>query len=122
MIQVKPYVGQVIYRIKIVGLFSDDVILTPVIVKSVGRKYFVCGEHDMEYSNKQYHLSDWREKSDYSETTKIYFSESEYFQEKEKIRICKKFGNAFENGNNKLSLSLEQLVLMDKISKGIFDF
>lgn len=83
--------------------------LTPVIVLSVGKKYFTCAPSDMPNCETQFHLDDWRQKTDYCQDQKLYSSEQEWEDEEEKEAICHEIWKAFEYGSNRNGLPLEAL-------------
>jgi hypothetical protein len=102
-----PTIGQTLYSLN-VGNAARRVpqTLTPVIVTKVGRKYFTTGEG---WQATQYHIGDWREKTDFSPNSHLYASEQEYADEKESDELCRRIGKAFEYGRNAKALPLEAL-------------
>jgi len=83
----KPEVGQTLYSLDVSYVTRPDgAKLSEVRVTKVGRKYFSCNpiEYlDRPHLARQYHLDDWREKSDYSVRTLLYTDPSVWEQEKE---------------------------------------
>lgn len=110
----KPKVGQILYSLNVGNAARHcKQKLTKVIVTKVGRKYFSCkdaGYADNRGRETQYHLSNWREKTEYCIDSALYVSRREWEDEKEAIAICHMIGQeAFRYGRNKFSLSLETL-------------
>ena len=93
-----PTIGQTLYSLN-VGNAARRIpqTLKPVVVTKVGRKYFTVGEG---WRATEYHLHDWREKSDYMANSRLYASEQEYADEKETSEICGRIAKAFEHGKN----------------------
>ena len=107
----KPEIGQVLYSLNIGNAARNkDKKLTPVVVKKVGRKYFTCGQDGWpEYCDTQYYISDWREKTNYSASSKLYENAQDYRDEKEITEICWQLHKAFESGRNLLNIELADL-------------
>uniref|UniRef100_A0A6M3J5B1 Uncharacterized protein n=1 Tax=viral metagenome TaxID=1070528 RepID=A0A6M3J5B1_9ZZZZ len=113
----KPEVGQILYSLNVGNAARrSEQNLTPVEVVKVGRKYFTCKpEGGSRYSETQYHLDDWTEKSDYSVNSVLFTSPQEWEDEKESIQICKKIWKAFEYGKNVEKLSISDLRLIENV-------
>ena len=102
-----PEVGQIVYSLNIGDEARDGKQeLTPYEVTKVGRKYFTI---KLDWREIQFHLKDWREKSNYSPNHKLYTTEQEYYDYKESVDICSEINKAFEYGRNTKNLSLEAL-------------
>ena len=119
----KPVVGETLYDLNIGNAARNTPqVLTPVIVRSVGRKYFTCspeGYEDKRYETK-FRLEDWREESDYSTTHCLYTTEQEWSDEKEKNRIIEDIrrvfsGNFLWEREKHLDIPLEKLRVIDAI-------
>lgn len=95
-----PTVGQRLFSLN-VGNYARNTEqkLTPVIVSKVGRKYFTCKREDYHLET-QYHLEDWREKTEYCVNSALYESEQAWEDEKEAAQLCKQIHQAFEYGRN----------------------
>jgi len=119
MIKREPVVGEILYSLN-VGNASRNCKseLTPVTVTSVGRKYFKVAPTSRLNNERQHHLGSWRERSDYSPKSRLYFTEQEYNDEKESRILCDKLWRAFEYARNVLGLSLEELRAMAEIAFG----
>ena len=52
-----------------------------VIVRKVGRKYFECSPETAPHNTTKYHLEDWREVTEYSETHALYLTIEEWQEE-----------------------------------------
>lgn len=107
----KPKVGQKLFSLNIGNASRrSPQVLTPVIVKSVGRKFFVAGvEGCADHSNETYHLDTWHEKTNSTADSCLYETEKEWADEKEAAELCAEIGKAFEYGSNRKNLSLEKL-------------
>jgi hypothetical protein len=117
----KPEIDQVLYSKNIGNAARYGAqYLKKVIVKKVGRKYFTCGENGCPpHMDSQYHLSDWRQKSDFSACSYLYKSAQEWEDEKEIRKICVRIYKLFENSRNKADLSLAILRKIDSILNGV---
>lgn len=106
-----PIVGERIFSLN-VGTRSRrgvEQVLTPVIVVKVGRKYFTVKTDDKWALERQYRIDDWREKTEYSASARLYESEQVLLDEKEERSICSKIKATFEFGNNPTKVSLDKL-------------
>lgn len=114
----KPKVGQILYSLNVGNMARNcEQKLTKVIVKSVGRKYFMCSpeEEKLSWRETQYHISDWREKTEWCCNSCLYANVQEWEDEKESNIICKKIWRCFEYGHNRKNLSIEALRKIDSI-------
>ena len=106
-VKTKPKVGQTLYSLNVGnasrGRKSE---LTPVVVTKVDRKYFTAGKG---YRPLRFHLSDWSQKSDYTASSRLYETEQDYIEEKERSEICTFIGEAFKNGRTSKDLTLSVL-------------
>tara|TARA_R110000772_G_scaffold162415_3_gene273637 strand:- start:490 stop:858 length:369 start_codon:yes stop_codon:yes gene_type:complete len=116
----KPTVGQIIFSLNVGNAARGcEQVLTAIKVTKVGRKYFTAGEG---WRANQFHLSDWRENTDYTASEKLYESELEWSDEKESNRSRKSIAPYFLVGcrspGNQLSLitlhAIEQLIEEDQ--------
>jgi len=92
----KPTLGQQVFSLNI-GNNARRVpqVLSPATVSKVGRKYFFVkldGPYPME---REYHIENWRERTEYSPWTKLYASEQEYADEKEMAVIWGQLRDVF---------------------------
>lgn len=100
-----PTVGQTLYSLNTGNAHRGrPQVLTPVIVKSVGRKYFSAGDPKYNIST-QYHLDDWREKTEYGHDSKVYASAQEWEDEKEAQALSDRIRKHFQYGQSGLPLS-----------------
>jgi len=104
----KPVVGQVVYQIPRRSAYGIKKLI-PMVVTSVGRKYFCWGSIDsQEYSSDtEYHIDDWSERTRYTPDTYLYASVQEYEEVREAFR-----------GYSTEGLSLEQLRAIKQIIEG----
>ena len=102
----KLKIGQILYSLQINNITKRKPTLTPVEVTKIGRKYFTAGKGGLA---RQYHLSDWREKTDYTRLSKLYVSKQAYFDGKVSNEICKQLGNISQYGQNILNLPVDVL-------------
>ena len=114
----KPKVGDKLFSLNIGNAARNTPqTLTPVEVTKVGRKYFTtCGEH--RWSERQYHMDSFREKSNYSANSVLYRTEQEYEDEKESYKISTYISKAFQYGRNVNKLPLEALRGIERIIAG----
>ena len=113
----KPVVGQILYSLNIGNAARNrEKSLTQVIVRKVGRKYFTCNQKGWpDHCDTQYYISDWREKSNYSASSKLYENAQDYRDEKEITEICWRLHRAFEYGRNLLGIELADLRKIDSL-------
>jgi hypothetical protein len=86
----KPIVGEILYDLNIgnAARRGENQFLTPVEVKSVGRKYFTCSPTDGVYRPETtYHVENWRQKTEYCQDHQLYETRQEWEDEKEVSRI-----------------------------------
>lgn len=103
----KPTVGQTLYSLNIGNSArGTPQVLTPVIVTKVGRKYFTVGE---DWQAVEYHIENWRQKTDYSATSYLYESEKEYHDEKEAAQILDMLRDTFQYRMRAGNIPLEKL-------------
>jgi len=111
----KPVVGETIYSLNIGNSFSasrgETQELTPMIVEKVGRKYFTLG-------GMQFHLDNWREKTEYCQNHELYETEQEWINKKESDNIFSFLRNKFDYCRGATNLSLEQLRGIKSIIEG----
>ena len=116
----KPKVGQVLYELNIGNAAQyRQQKLTPVEVVKVGVKYFTCrpiGKTGM-WQETKYHLTDWREKTDYSPASKLYVSETAYQEECEGNIICRDICKMFGYDWYAKRVSFIDLKKIDEILK-----
>jgi hypothetical protein len=92
----KPTLGQQVFSLN-TGNNARHVpqVLKPATVSKVGRKYFsvkLDGPYPME---REYHVEDWRERTECFPVTKLYASEQEYADEKETAVIWRQLRHVF---------------------------
>jgi len=107
----KPTLGQTLYRLPIGNRARRGVEpeLTPVVVSSVGRKYFSVKEPDSIYELKtKHHIDTGLEVSNFSAGYKIYSSDQEYLDERESDRLNNALREAFQY-YGKPKFTLDQL-------------
>ena len=105
----KPTLGQEVFSLNI-GNNARHVpqVLKPANVSKVGRKYFsvkLQGPHPME---REYHVENWLERTEYSAGTRLYASENEYMAEKETAEIWGQLREVF-SAYNPVGLDLPRL-------------
>lgn len=108
----KPEVGQILYSLNSGNAARRGTKkgLTKVIVTKVGRKYFTCNkENGTAYTELQYHISNFRQKTEYSADSILYETRQAYSDEQESKSICVIIRDAFEYGSNRKNISLENL-------------
>jgi len=87
-------------------------VMTPVTVIKVGRKYFTT-RHDgvnKEWTDTQYHITNWAEKSNYSATSMLYGTLQDYSDEQETNELHNKIRETF-GYRNELSLNTLKLIM-----------
>lgn len=114
----KPKVGDVLYSVNVGNAARNrEQVATPVVVISVGRKFFVTcelGQETNRYRHTKYSLKDWREVTDYTPDSQLYESEQEFLNEKIARRIWDKLRRFFASCNNG-NISLEDLKEIEAI-------
>ena len=119
----KPKVGQTLYSLNV----NNDARykkqkLTPVTVKSVGRKYFVCGiDFCSDHMNRQYLLSTWWENTNYSRGSILYKTPKEWEDEKEGNEIRSYISDVFSGYAKSNNLNLYTLKKIKSIIDGEID-
>ncbi len=108
-------VGQKLFSLNIGTAFrlGTQQVLTPVVVKKVGRRLFTAGVKGKKY-DAAYLLENWKQASEFP-TSKLYVSKQEYADEVESIRLCGRIGEAFKYGQNMRKLPLGALRQIDQI-------
>jgi hypothetical protein len=112
----RPKIGQRLFSLNI-GYNSSrfNQTLTPVVVVSVGRKYFTVSTEGPYKHKQQYFIEDWREKTYYSQETKLYKDEQEWFDDVLAHRISNKLREVFSVRPN---LSLDTLRKIEALVDG----
>jgi len=102
----KPKSGQRLFLLNIGNAARRcPSVLKPATVKSVGRKYFFVSLDDYSVWTIQFHLDDWRQKTDYSTDYAIYATEQEYADEVEKGKLAAVLRETFSHcGRTRFSL------------------
>jgi hypothetical protein len=89
----KPSVGDTLFSLNIGNAARNcEQVLTPVVVTKVGRRYFYTEEG---WSRRAYHLSDWREKSNYTPNSELYATRQSWEDEKARAEGIKTLGKIF---------------------------
>ena len=107
-----PKWNQLLYSLNVGNAARNrDQVLTPVFVVKVGRKYFTTRKIDDSYgfSDTQYHISDWREKTDYSPNSKLYETLKEFEDEKLARTLLIELADFFDPLKKADNLSVDQL-------------
>ena len=107
----KPILGETLYDLNVgnAARRGRAQILTPVVVKTVGRKYFTCAPAEGQYRPETtYALEDWKQKTEYCRDHQLYETAQEWEDEKEAGEIHAKLRAEF-NHYGKCSVPLETL-------------
>lgn len=94
----KPFPGQILYSLNVGNAArGQPQVLTPVTVASVGRKYFTAQRTPGESMRgcRQYHLEDWREKTEYCVDSRLYASPQDWADEQEFEKIHARLRDQF---------------------------
>jgi hypothetical protein len=92
--------------------------LTPVVVKSVGRKYFqVESPIGERIGATEFNLDDWHERSKYSASARILSSEQEWRDEKDAKQIFDKIRTEFSAWTPPKHILLSDLRAISEILK-----
>lgn len=92
--------------------------LKPVVVKSVGRKYFQVESAIGEWIGAtEFNLEDWREHSNYSASAMLYSSEQEWRDEKDAKHIFDKIRTEFSSWTPPKHILLSDLRAIAEILK-----
>jgi hypothetical protein len=98
----KPKVGETLY----IAARHRAQVLVPVVVESVGTKYFKCGNGTLR--GFEFKIEDWRERTEYTPNYCLYETEQEWRDKQESDAICNDIRESFAYGN-KLNLDIEEL-------------
>lgn len=111
----KPEVGQTIYAFG--GRWKKDNVLIPWTVSKVGRKYYTCYIQNGQFTREiKFRLDDNLELTEMSPVRKAYFSEQEYYDEQEHLRLLNQLRGCFD-WRHKVQFTLEQLRQVCQILK-----
>jgi hypothetical protein len=112
----KPILGETLYSLNVGNAARRGVErkLTPMIVHSVGKKYFTLKHKDWNIF-VEFHISTWRQKTKFCEDHRLYETEQQWLDEKETSELCQKIADTFEYGGNKQNISLQDLRIINKI-------
>ena len=109
----KPTIGQTLYSLNVGNAARNTPqILTPLKVTKVGRKYFTLRG---DWRETQFHLDNWREKSNYMPTQQIYETEQSCKDEIEEKEISNRIYKAFEYGHNTQEVPLPALREIERL-------
>lgn len=92
----KPVVGQTVWSLKVGNAARNrKQELTPLIVRSVGKKYFKCSPEVWPNNLVTFHLDTWREKTNYSADHELYANPQDWEDKRECNEISSLIGKAF---------------------------
>jgi len=113
----KLVVGQRVFSLNIGNSARHcEQVLTPTVVRKVGRKFFHCSTEDWPEGMTRFFLSTMHEDANgYCSNQRIYINAQEWTDQKERADICGRIYKAFEYGRNSAGLSLEQLRSIDAL-------
>lgn len=107
----KPILGETLFELNV----GDEArrrpqTLNPVVVKKVGREYFTCGppSEESRWTDTTYYLGSWRQRTNYSETRRLYETEQEWADEKEALKLTEEIRREF-SGYGHCGIKLEDL-------------
>lgn len=112
-----PKVGQTLYSLNI-GNASRHTpqVLTPVIVRKVGRKYFLCSSESSPCLTHKYHIHGWREEcSGYQARSALYITPQKWEDDKEISAICEFVNKQFNYGKCPDGMTLSALRAVKEI-------
>jgi hypothetical protein len=107
----KPILGETLFELNVGNeARRRPQTLNPVVVKKVGRKYFVCGrpDSDCRFLESTHYIESWRQKTEYSETRHLYETEQEWADEKEALKLTEELRREF-GGYGHCGIKLEDL-------------
>ena len=92
---------------------QDDIETKDVEVVKVGRKYFYT-DHSI-YT--QHYIHNWKERTQYSQSTTLYDCEKEYIDQKRSMKLRHKLRELFSSmwNHNQVNLTLDQLERINMI-------
>jgi len=110
----KPVVGETLFSVNTGNACNQfrPQTITPVIVHSVGRKYFFAGPNS-NYTVR-YHVDSWSQKTEYMATSKLYETEQAYEDDKEANQLERKIKDDFGSFIT-MNLPLTALRTIDRI-------
>jgi hypothetical protein len=107
MTRQKPTIGQTVYSLNIGNDARNcEQVLTAMEVTKVGRLYFTCKEVGRWWQLREYHLDEWKQKSDYCPVSCLYETREEYEQEKEQTQLTAKMRKIFDYYSKRLPLEV----------------
>lgn len=86
----KPILGETLFYLNVgnAARRGSVQVLTPVTVKTVGRKYFTCEPSEGQYRPKTtYKIGSWEQKTEYCRDQQLYETTKEWEDEKEASEI-----------------------------------
>ncbi len=102
----KPYFGQTLYMLNVGNNCRyKPQVLTPVVVSSVGRKYFSVKVSPNDYFETQFKIDNWREHTHYSPDWSLYESEAQFEAEKETGKLRDRMRQEFDHFGWNISLT-----------------
>jgi hypothetical protein len=107
----KPILGEILFDLNVgnAARRGSAQMLTPVVVVSVGRKYFTCAPAEGHYRPETtYALGDWREKTEHFPDHQLYQTAQEWEDEKEVGEIHAELRAEF-NHHSRCKVPLETL-------------
>jgi hypothetical protein len=116
-----PKVGQTMFRVNCGNnAIRRDIIIEPVNVTRVGRKYFyIRPKGGNKWQEVTFIIEDWSQKTDYCADWILYDTEQEWIDEQRKSELCAIFSSLFEYNRSKLPL--EKIEQMYAIVEGAND-
>lgn len=105
----RPIVGETLYMLNMGNAARRTAqILVPVVVQSVGRKYFKCATVGQYPAETEFLLEDWHEKTQYTCDYRLFETEQEWLDAKEWRELADKLRHTFNNSSHAL-LTLSDL-------------
>lgn len=107
----KPILGETLFDLNVGNAARKPRVqeLTPVTVKTVGRKYFTCAPSEGKYRPETtYKIESWEQKTEYYSNHKLYETAQEWEDEREASEIHTELRAEF-NHYGKCDVSLDTL-------------
>lgn len=113
----KPIVGETLFDLNVGNAARKPRVqeLTPVTVKTVGRKYFTCAPSEGQYRPETtYEIESWEQKTEYCRDHKLYETAQEWEDEREAAEIHAELRAGF-NHYGECGVPLETLRAIKKL-------
>lgn len=106
----KPVVGEILWEVHTSRNFTNGY---KVKVTKVGKKYFSVASINALQFTKEYHIENWKEKTEYTPSYHLYETEQDWLDEVEAEKLQTRIQSYFNTYNRKIPLEI--LRTIDKL-------